>query len=637
MNKNFIQLLLFFFIFCFLSKNAHTQNAVRVGKHVVENKDLDTRFFLNGDEIPYFNSLEEAKEFSLKGKPACVKVGDHTLYNWYAINDPRKIGREGWHVPSYPEMDDFQFYCRQNINSIIENEKLSILPGEPSGYDNDSREPFYNWWVGGQDIQFQYVQILKSTSKIGPIKFETVNKSDFYPVRLFSSQPNNLLVSSYFTRKKELEVFDESSNYKITISIESCENENEENLCNGKSTIEIFSLNDSTFHKIITTDELAFYINNHDELVSDLGVVFEDFNLDGLIDFGFGFGNKFEQPELAVFLSKANSKYLIKDKAFMELFQNSEDFSFNLKNRIYEGFSLSADFHSHVKYYLAPKDSLEEFRNYKLPIELDFLKINYPNVFLIEYFSMNGNIIKKFKWNNDFNMFTKHELNDIEYNEYTKQHDYSFQFENDKQIHSVTKIDSSQFYSLYKNIIQNPFVYDSEYNEKTKIKEFSSTISRKGKKLKIKLGEKEILLEDNEDDQGNFYLFRGETENKKYYIITYGGEYCGSNEILINKDNGRIDTIPRYPRFTPNGEFVVTGNFEIDETGQYGFLELYKMDNGGLIKINTIPIGELEYSFAPYDLFWTDNNSIAIKQIKNDQSGDYYFEYAIIKFDLTNY
>jgi len=61
------------------------------------------------------------------------------------------------------------------------------------------------------------------------------------------------------------------------------------------------------------------------------------------------------------------------------------------------------------------------------------------------------------------------------------------------------------------------------------------------------------------------------------------------------------------------------------------------VNNSGIEMIKSIPLGEFEYSFAPYDLFWIDNRSIAINQIKKNALGEYYFEYAILTFDLSNY
>ena len=67
--------------------------------------------FRNGDFIPHIESDEEWKEAGENGQPAwCYYDNDPEngkkygkLYNWHAVNDPRGLAPEGWHVPNYEE------------------------------------------------------------------------------------------------------------------------------------------------------------------------------------------------------------------------------------------------------------------------------------------------------------------------------------------------------------------------------------------------------------------------------------------------------------------------------------------------------------------------------------------------------
>ena len=74
-------------------------------------KILKTSIFRNGDTIPEARTPEEWKQAGVEKRPAwCYYDNDSVngikygkLYNWFAVNDPRGIAPEGWHVPSIEE------------------------------------------------------------------------------------------------------------------------------------------------------------------------------------------------------------------------------------------------------------------------------------------------------------------------------------------------------------------------------------------------------------------------------------------------------------------------------------------------------------------------------------------------------
>lgn len=80
--------------------------SVTIGDQVwmAENLNVDT--FRNGDSIPHAETEEEWKAAGEQGKPAwCCYNNDPEngkkygkLYNWYAVNDPRGLAPEGWHI-----------------------------------------------------------------------------------------------------------------------------------------------------------------------------------------------------------------------------------------------------------------------------------------------------------------------------------------------------------------------------------------------------------------------------------------------------------------------------------------------------------------------------------------------------------
>ena len=73
--------------------------------------NLDVTHFRNGDPIPEAASAKAWMEAARLRKPAfCYYHNDSEngrlfgkLYNWYAVNDPRGLAPEGYHIPSVAE------------------------------------------------------------------------------------------------------------------------------------------------------------------------------------------------------------------------------------------------------------------------------------------------------------------------------------------------------------------------------------------------------------------------------------------------------------------------------------------------------------------------------------------------------
>lgn len=73
--------------------------------------NLDVSCFRNGDLITEATTAEKWEEAGAKGLAAfCYFNNDPLnnakygkLYNWYAVNDPRGLAPEGWHIPSDAE------------------------------------------------------------------------------------------------------------------------------------------------------------------------------------------------------------------------------------------------------------------------------------------------------------------------------------------------------------------------------------------------------------------------------------------------------------------------------------------------------------------------------------------------------
>jgi len=102
-----------FALFCFGFSGAQTvkdidgnvYNTVAIGMQVWMAEDLKVFHYRNGDAIPYvsintyWTALSSGAYCYYDGWPAS-RV---RLYNWFAVNDSRRLAPAGWHIPSDAE------------------------------------------------------------------------------------------------------------------------------------------------------------------------------------------------------------------------------------------------------------------------------------------------------------------------------------------------------------------------------------------------------------------------------------------------------------------------------------------------------------------------------------------------------
>ncbi len=87
------------------ASSADALPTIQIGTQKWMSKNLDVAFYRNGDPIP---QVTDATAWaSLTTGAWCYYNNDSTqgnkygkLYNWYAVNDPRGLAPQGWHVPS---------------------------------------------------------------------------------------------------------------------------------------------------------------------------------------------------------------------------------------------------------------------------------------------------------------------------------------------------------------------------------------------------------------------------------------------------------------------------------------------------------------------------------------------------------
>ena len=93
-----------------LPVNVKQYGSVRIGSQCWMNENLVVSKYKNGDPIP---QVTDPTEWSTTTTGAwCYYNNDPAneavygkLYNWFAVNDPRGLAPEGWHIPSDAEWD----------------------------------------------------------------------------------------------------------------------------------------------------------------------------------------------------------------------------------------------------------------------------------------------------------------------------------------------------------------------------------------------------------------------------------------------------------------------------------------------------------------------------------------------------
>ena len=118
-------------------------------------KNLNVEQFRNGDPVFYARTNEEWNKAGKYKQPAYCYYENNPvygilygkLYNWYAVDDPRGLSPQGWHIPTDTEWSELTKYLGgeevtgskikskhgwSESGNGINSSELSVLPG---GYD----------------------------------------------------------------------------------------------------------------------------------------------------------------------------------------------------------------------------------------------------------------------------------------------------------------------------------------------------------------------------------------------------------------------------------------------------------------------------------------------------------------------
>lgn len=103
-----------------------TIKSVQIGEQVWMVKNLNVSKFRNGDSIPEMKSMAGWQKAGKEGKPVWCNYNNVNkrglkygkLYNWYAVNDPRGLAPEGWHIPTKAEFESLITTVNNDGNAL---------------------------------------------------------------------------------------------------------------------------------------------------------------------------------------------------------------------------------------------------------------------------------------------------------------------------------------------------------------------------------------------------------------------------------------------------------------------------------------------------------------------------------------
>jgi uncharacterized protein (TIGR02145 family) len=167
-----------------IPKKEIVSDGVTIGTQVWSTKNLDVAAFRNGDPIPQAKSAEEWKRAGENKQPAWCYYENNLangnkygkLYNWYAVNDPRGLAPQGWHIPSFDDwfvlgryLDDIKQLEDGGWSNSISGKKLKAKKGWaegsnigtlPGGYRGESGDfdliGFSGYWWTSETYRDRY-------------------------------------------------------------------------------------------------------------------------------------------------------------------------------------------------------------------------------------------------------------------------------------------------------------------------------------------------------------------------------------------------------------------------------------------------------------------------------------------------
>ena len=122
------------------------KSEVIIGAQAWMAKNLEITTFRNGDPIPQAASDEAWRIAGENKQPAYCYNGESygKLYNWFAVNDPRGLAPEGWHIPTDAEWTQLSDY----LGGDVAGKKMKSTSGW-NNKGNGTNESGFNGLPGG--------------------------------------------------------------------------------------------------------------------------------------------------------------------------------------------------------------------------------------------------------------------------------------------------------------------------------------------------------------------------------------------------------------------------------------------------------------------------------------------------------
>lgn len=134
-----------------------TMNTIKIGEQEWATEDLKVTKFRNGEDIPLVKY--NTKWATLETAAYYISPNGSHLYNWFAVNDPRGLAPEGFHVPSDEEWTEL---TERLGGKEIAGERIKVSSWDgtnssgfsalPGGYRSGFNGRFFNlarvggWW-----------------------------------------------------------------------------------------------------------------------------------------------------------------------------------------------------------------------------------------------------------------------------------------------------------------------------------------------------------------------------------------------------------------------------------------------------------------------------------------------------------
>jgi uncharacterized protein (TIGR02145 family) len=127
---------------------------VEIGSQIWMKKNLDVSTYKNGDVIP---EVKDPNEWlTLKTGAWCYYNNDSKngkiygkLYNWYAVNDPRGLAPEGFHIPTMKEINFLLGYLGGSDIAGYKLKEAGTAWNPPNIYVNNSNSSGFTALPGG--------------------------------------------------------------------------------------------------------------------------------------------------------------------------------------------------------------------------------------------------------------------------------------------------------------------------------------------------------------------------------------------------------------------------------------------------------------------------------------------------------